>query len=115
MIAVKYLLYGENDNLLYSQEIKKYGGDSILCRDEEEIYPILSEITTFDIETFFPEDINYLVEDLNKLKNNLKVESERNYVDEIIELCEKCLNNNQGHIIFNPFVDIVRIASKEKN
>jgi hypothetical protein len=48
MISVKYLVDGENNNLLYSQEIKKYGGDSILCRDEEEIYPILSEITTFD-------------------------------------------------------------------
>lgn len=110
MISIKYLVYTNKTNLLYSQEIKKYGGDSLLCRDEEDIYPILSEITTFDIERFLPEDMDDLIHDLRKLKQNLNKKNDISYINDIIKLCEKCRDSNDGYIIFNPFVDRLELA-----
>ena len=114
---MRYELYDDKKKafLLYSQEIKKHGGDAILCMyDEPDTYPTLSEITTWDIETFLPEQMEAMIQDLNKLKTNLSDKSERDYVDEIIGLCMKCRDNNAGYIIINPFVDRYEFSDEAK-
>lgn len=115
MISVKYSICSDEGKLLYSQDIRKHGSAAIFLNNDEDEYPILSEITAFDIEVFFAEDMNNLIGELIKLQKSLIEESDIEYMDEIIALCRKCQKSNAGEIKFNPFLEIVRIGSKEKN
>lgn len=112
-MIVRYLIYGENNKLLYYQEIKKYGGDAILCQDDLDVYPMLSEITTWDIERFLPEHMDNLIFDLKKLKKSLVEKHEVSYIDDLIHMCERCQDNNEGWITVDPFGDLVKIGTKE--
>ena len=111
MISVKYSIYSDEGLLLYSQEIKKHGSAALFLNKDEEEYPILSEITAFDIEVFFSEEMNDLIEELNYLKKSLKDKSDIVYLEEIIRLCQKCQDNNVGEIKFNPFTNLVKIGN----
>lgn len=116
MFSVRYVIYDDDGNIFYSQELKQEGSSAILCRyDEEDIYPILSEITTFDIERFYSTEMDSLIQELLKLKRTLTKDFEVIYVNEIISLCQKCKERNKGQVVFNPFTDIIKIGSKEKN
>ena len=108
MLSVRYVIYRDNGDVLYSHEIKMDGGSAIVCRDEESIYPILSEITTVDIERFYPNEMDSLINELNELKRVLTKEFQLEYVEEIIGLCKKCRNKNEGQIVFDPFVDRIK-------
>ena len=101
--------------ILYSQEIRQDGSDLILCRDEEDVYPILSEITTFDIERYFPDEMSDLIQELSKLKQNMTEESEKSYVDEIVGLCQKCQKRNEGQIAFNPFTSSFKFDTAKRD
>lgn len=113
MLNVKYVIYRNNGDILYSQQIKMDGGSAILCRDEEDVYPILSEITTFDIERFYPNEMKDLINELLKLKRTLTREFELDYVEDIINICQKCQKRNKGEVVFNPFTDKVKIGIKQ--
>ena len=116
MISVRHVVYNKDGKVSNSLELRQYDSDLILVRDDEEdIYPILSEITTFDIERYYPEHMDSLIKELTTLKKTLAKKSQKDYIDEVISLCQRCLDRNEGEIVFNPFTNIIRIGSKEKN
>lgn len=110
MIGIKYLVGDKKGGILHCSEVIKHGNESFLWQDDEHEYPMLSEVTTFDIETFFPKEMANLIQELLDVKKSLKDESEIHHIEEIISLCKKCRERNEGQIIFNPFTNLVKIG-----
>ena len=113
MISIKYLISDKKGGIAYCSEVIKNGNESFLWQDDEEKYPMLSEVTTFDIETFFPEEMKELVQELTAVKKTLKDKLEILHIEEIISLCKKCQDKNEGQIVFNPFTNLVKIGEKQ--
>ena len=110
MISIKYLIGDKKDGIKYCSEVIKKGNESFLWQDDENRYPMLSEVTTFDIETFFPEEMHDLIQELISVRKSLKDKSEIHHIEEIISLCKICQERNEGQITFNPFTNLVKIA-----
>lgn len=111
MISIKYLVSDKKGSITHCSEVIKNGNESFLWQDDEDKYPILSEVTTFDIETFFPEEMNDLIQELINVKKELKDEENVNHINKIIGLCQKCQERNEGQIVFNPFTNLVKIGN----
>ena len=112
MISIKYLISDKKGGIAHCSEVIKNGNESFLWQDDEQEYPILSEVTTIDIETFFPGDMEDLIQELLKVKKHLNDKSELHHIEEIISLCKICKKRNEGQIVFNPFTNLVRIGKK---
>lgn len=110
MISIKYLVGDKKGGIAHCSEIIKNGNESFLWQDNADKYPMLSEVTTFDIETFFPEEMDSLIQELISVKKSLQDELEIHHIDEIIILCENCKAENKGQIVFNPFTNTVKIG-----
>jgi hypothetical protein len=110
MISVKWVSYSKNGEVLKNEEVKQNGNEVYLCQDRDE-YKLLNEITEVDIERFFPEDMDDLMHELINVKLSLIDEQEINHLDEILRLCNMCKNCVGSQIIFNPFLDIVKLAA----
>jgi uncharacterized membrane protein YheB (UPF0754 family) len=110
MISLKWVLYSKSGDVLKSEEVKKNGNEMYLCQDKDE-YQLLNEITEVDIERFFPEHMNDLMDELINVKLSLTDEQEINHLDEILRLCSMCRDCIGSQVIFNPFSDIVELIA----
>jgi hypothetical protein len=108
MINVKWVLYSKSGNVIKSEEIKQKGNEMYLCQDGNE-YQLLNEITEVDIERFFPEQMDDLINELTDVKSSLVNTQEIKHLDEILYLCRKCRNCVGSQIIFNPFYDVIKL------
>lgn len=108
MINVKWVLYSKSGNVIKSEGFKQNGNEIYLCQDRNE-YQLLNEITEVDIERFFPEQMDDLINELTNVKSSLVNAQEIKHLDEILYLCQKCRDHIGSQIIFNPFYDVIKL------
>ena len=105
MFKIVYAVSDGKGSYLYRHEVMQYGNDMYLMvegEDVENLY-LLCEVTNYDIERYFPDEMDELICDLTRLKTGLTNKSEKIHVQEVIGLCQQCRDRNEGQIIFNPF------------
>ena len=106
MFKIVYAVSDGQGGYLYRHEVMQYGNDMYLMvegEDIESLYPVLCEVTNYDIERYFPNEMDGLIYDLTRLERSLTDKFKKTHVQEVIGLCQQCRDRNEGQIIFDPF------------
>ncbi len=104
MINIKLIDVADGKTVVLQESVME-GNESLLCREDEEKFPNLCEITEVDIERFFAHEMESLIKDFESLIELAEVESEKEYLREVVDMCIKCSSLKNGQIVFDPFID----------
>ncbi|MGD1843406.1 MAG: hypothetical protein ACFB0B_21315 [Thermonemataceae bacterium] len=81
---------------------KKYN-EKYLCPDNEQEFPLLSEVAPFDIDVFGHDQMEELIRDLKHLITKIPSEH-HDHVMDIIKLAKECRQDSNKVLMFNPFL-----------
>jgi hypothetical protein len=104
MINVKLIDVEDSESVIL-QESMQEGNECLLCQEDEEKFPNLSNITEVDIERYFSNEMESLIVELDLLMALTDGEIEKEHLDEIKSMCKRCASLKNSQIVFNPFID----------
>jgi hypothetical protein len=109
MLQIQHVNIEENKKFLISKSWE-HNNYSYLCQENEDDFPLLSQICPCYPLEYGKIDMAQLINELGKVKITVETNDELVHIEQIILMCLECCKNKNSVIIFNPFWQTLGIS-----
>ena len=101
-ISLRRFPITDNDNNDCIERIYKENNVSYLCKEDDAVnFPNLAQVESYDYSVFAKEDMDDVIEELLKVRQDLTNSGDQKHVDDIIQIAEKCKNIQNTVLMFS--------------